>query len=123
MLNLLSRILCIFVALQLLNCSVDAPDALSFSSIEDLNYNEQESVIEILIEKVFNFGNVIAEYADGDAENESAGKKLLSVDYFVLPDYSDAEVAVLFFASESYSAKPYFYLNASGDNFSPPPEI
>lgn len=79
------RFCCGFMALYLLNCCVDAPDASSRWKSENLHYNEQESVIELIIEKALGYGDVIPEYDDTDAGNETPSKKNFSVDFFVLP--------------------------------------
>jgi hypothetical protein len=58
-----------FMGLYLLNISVDTADPNPEFIPEDLSYNDQESIIEILIEKVFGFDDAIKEYDDRDNED------------------------------------------------------
>jgi hypothetical protein len=53
----------------MLNISVDADDPKANYIPEDLSFNEQESVIEILVEKVLGFENAIQEFDDHDTED------------------------------------------------------
>lgn len=121
--HFLIRFTCLILALQLLNCSVDAPDADSSWAAEDLGYNEQESLVEILVEKVFNMGNVIAEQDDGDSGGESAAKKVLSFDFFVLPHSGNHPLAVIGATSQRPEYIPVLYPDFIHRNFSPPPEV
>lgn len=57
------------MGIYLLNISVDTPDPSPESVPEDLTYNDQESVIEIFIEKVLGFEDAIAEYDDNDSKD------------------------------------------------------
>ena len=43
------------MAFYFLNCSVDAPDVQIFSQQENLKFNDQESIVELLVEKVLGF--------------------------------------------------------------------
>ena len=67
-----------FIALYLLNISVDAPDQLPGHFPEDLSFNDQESIVELVVEKLLGFENAIAECNDNDAEehNSQGGKKI-----------------------------------------------
>jgi hypothetical protein len=57
-------------ALQILNCSVDAPDLMPEHIAENLKYNEMESVIEIVLEKGLEIKNAIPEHDDNDNGND-----------------------------------------------------
>ncbi len=59
------------MCVYLLNGSVDSPDMYPDYIPEDLSYNDQESIIEIILEKVLGFDNIIAEYDDRDTEHEA----------------------------------------------------
>lgn len=52
----------------LLNVSVDSQDPLSYQLKENTTINDQESVIEIVIEKLLGYENAIAEYDDVDGD-------------------------------------------------------
>jgi hypothetical protein len=63
-----TKILWGFMSLYLLNISVDTADARIHRVAEDLSINDQESIIEIVVEKVFGYENAIKEYDDNDFE-------------------------------------------------------
>lgn len=69
------------LALCFLNSSVDTIDPNPEYIPEDLSFNDQESVVELLLEKVLGFENAIAEYDDHDAE-ENTKKKTTKIDFF-----------------------------------------
>ncbi len=73
----------LFMALYILNLSVDAPDAHIHAVKDNLNINDQESVIEIIVEKVLDFENAIPEYDDDDTE--SSLKKEKSNTFYLIP--------------------------------------
>ena len=69
--------------LQFLNCSIDAPDIYS----KIFEYNEQESILELILEKVLGHEDAISEYQCEDAEHNNLNKKKVNFDYFTLPDF------------------------------------
>ncbi|WP_443939495.1 hypothetical protein [Pedobacter sp. MW01-1-1] len=71
-----------FIGLYLLNISVDTTDPNPEYIPEDLSINDQESVIEILVEKVFGFEDAIKEYDDHDTD-EHTKKQTLKIDLLV----------------------------------------
>lgn len=73
------------LALYFLNISIDVTNSFAYDVPENLNYNKQESVIEMLVEKVFGFENAIAEYDEQDADQSLQTKKTITIDAFVLP--------------------------------------
>jgi hypothetical protein len=56
------------MAVHIFDCSVDTPDAKPDYIPEDLSYNDMESVAEIVLEKVLNIENAIAEHDENDTE-------------------------------------------------------
>jgi hypothetical protein len=58
------------MGLYILNISVDPTDTYPEYISEDLSINDQESIIEIVVEKIMGFENAITEYDDNDFENE-----------------------------------------------------
>ncbi|MBD3583946.1 hypothetical protein [Flavobacterium selenitireducens] len=117
------RLWCGFMALYLLNCCVDAPDASGRWKSENLSYNEQESVIELVVEKALGYGDVIPEYDDTDSGNESPVKKNISIDFFLLPQCDLIQ-------NERIASRVAFNPNHNNlnpreipDYISPPPEI
>ncbi len=59
------------MGLYLLNISVDATDPNPEHIPEDLSFNDQESIIEIVLEKVLGYEGAIKEYDDNDTENHN----------------------------------------------------
>jgi len=68
--HILFKSLWLLTALQILNCSVDAPDLKPEQVAENLKYNEMESVIEIVLEKGLEFKDAIPEHDDNDNGND-----------------------------------------------------
>lgn len=67
---MVSRLVIGILLLQLLNISVDAPDPFPEDVPEDLSYNEQESLVEIILEEVLDIENAIPEYDDYDGADD-----------------------------------------------------
>lgn len=65
-----------FMGLFLLNISVDAPDPNPDYIPENLSFNDQESIIEIVFEKVLGFENAFKEYDDNDSEDHNSKTNL-----------------------------------------------
>ncbi len=61
------------MGLYLLNISVDPADLNPDHIPEDLNLNEQESIVEIIVEKILGYEDAITEY--DTHENEDHNKK------------------------------------------------
>lgn len=68
------------MGLYLLNISVDVADPGSANNPENLSFNDQESIIEIVVEKILGFENAIEEFEDHDPE-ENGNKRTLKVDF------------------------------------------
>lgn len=56
----------VFMAIHILNCSIDSPDAHPESVAEDLSFNDIESISELVIEHFLGFENAIAEHDEQD---------------------------------------------------------
>ena len=74
-----------WMALYMLNICVDAPDPYPGSMAEDLSFNEQESVIELVVEKGLGYEDAIPEQEDHDSQQETTLIKGLAIDHFILP--------------------------------------
>ena len=57
------------MAVHIFNCSVDTPDAQPDSVPEDLSYNDMESIVEIVLEKVLDIKDAVAEHDENDTED------------------------------------------------------
>ena len=71
-----------FVALFMLNISIDAADATPSDVAEDLSFNEQESILEYILEEIIGIENAIPESEDNDATQSSFLKKAAGPDIF-----------------------------------------
>ncbi len=54
---------------------MDCPDRHPHYIREDLSINDQESLLEFFLEKIFGLKNTIAEYDDNDADDHKKEKK------------------------------------------------
>ena len=72
------------MGLYLLNISVDTADPHPDHIPEDLSFNDQESIVEIVAEKILGFENAIDEYDDHDTEDHNK-KKNVKIDLLVHP--------------------------------------
>ncbi len=73
--HILLRFFWFLTAIQILNCSVDAPDVKPEHVAENLAYNEMESVIEIVLEKGLEIKNAIPEHDDNDNGDDGLALK------------------------------------------------
>ncbi|MFD2100792.1 hypothetical protein [Flagellimonas iocasae] len=71
------------MGLFLLNISVDSVDPNPDYIPEDLSFNDQESIIEIVVEKILGFENAFEEYDDPDSEDHNK-KNNVKVNLLVL---------------------------------------
>lgn len=118
------RFFCAFIALYLLNCSVDSQDLTPSNVRENLTINDQESIIELVVEKVLGFEHAIPENEDTDEDNASHFKKTISITFYVLPHTSLKintihrlnELIFFGFKIKNFS-QPLFEIH------SPPPEV
>lgn len=122
--SLLVRYFWGFMSLYLLNCCVDSPDVQSNYFPENLTYNDQESVIEIIVEKVLGFEHAIPEYDDTDTNENILGKSAFKLDLFVLPSmhfYLNQKFLILknldLAGQNPIILIPFFEINT------PPPEV
>lgn len=59
------------MGLYLLNTSVDMADPYPEYISEDLSFNDQESIIEIVVEKILGYEDAFKEYDDNDTEDHN----------------------------------------------------
>ncbi|WP_119844698.1 MULTISPECIES: hypothetical protein [Reichenbachiella] len=95
--SIFSKVLWGFMGLYLLNISVDTADPYPDHIPEDLSINDQESIIEIIVEKVLGYDDAIKEYDDHDTEdhNKKANFKIeliaqFSIDSIINQSYFDS---------------------------------
>ena len=71
------RILCVVMALHILNFSIDAPDPEPAGQPENLSYNDIESVTELVAEQWLKIDNAFPEHDEADDEDGSCITKKL----------------------------------------------
>jgi len=81
-----SKILWCLMGLYMLNISVDAADPNPNHIPEDLSFNDQESIIEIIVEQVLGYEDAIKEYDDNDSEdfNKKTNLKIELIVQFIV---------------------------------------
>jgi hypothetical protein len=92
--SVFTRILWGLMGLYLLNISVDSADPYPEQIPEDLSINDQESIIEIVVEKILGYENAIEEYDDNDSEDhhKKTNNKIDIIAYYTL----DSNIKPLF---------------------------
>ncbi len=70
------RILWGFMGIYFLNISIDSADLTTQGVSEDLNINDQESILEFFVEKVLGCEDAFVEYDDHDLENIQTQSKI-----------------------------------------------
>lgn len=76
------------MAFYMLNCSVDIADKEGDHISEDLCFNDQESIIELVLEIGLGFEDAVPEREDADGDQETSQKKNFSTDLMFLTNYA-----------------------------------
>lgn len=108
--------------LYIFNCSVDTPDLGGNFSPENLRLNDQESIVEIVAEKLLGFENAIPESDDADYEDTSI-KKSISLDSFTIVGTIHEIPLRLFIQRKFSNVYAESFLEVSEEKNSPPPEV
>lgn len=121
--NTFSRFLWGFMGIYLLNISVDTSDPTPNHVPENLSFNDQESILEILIEKVLGFEDAFKEYDDNDAEDYNSNT-LLKVT-FIAQKNNEKVLKNIFFQilKPSFSDKNSFINFGFHQIDTPPPKV
>ncbi|MCG8308509.1 MAG: hypothetical protein MI975_14040 [Cytophagales bacterium] len=121
--SIFTKILWGLMGLYLLNISVDTADPNPEYIPEDLSFNDQESIVEIIIEKVLGFEDAIKEYDDHDTADHNK-KKNVKIDLLVYTaktnNYSHNQLI------ERKKFYPYYearLINGFLEIASPPPKV
>src|SRR6218665_261079 len=69
----------LFMALWILNYSIDIPDPQSDAVKEDLSYNDVESVVELIFEEALGWTNFIPESDEDDPEDSGGFAKKIEI--------------------------------------------
>ena len=117
------RFFCALMALYLLNCSVDTNDFNSNFDVENLSVNDQESIIELVVEKVLGYQNAIPEIDDCDSDNHTILKKIVGLDFFTIPFFNiNINKEGCKFKTKTICFSSLFPLKTYLEIHSPPPE-
>ncbi len=111
------------MALYLLNLSVDPPNPHPTHIPEDLSINKQESIIEIVVEKILGYENAIKEYDDHDTENNNKKKNVkidLTTRYIVDYNFKRSPVET---TRQKFPVFNAYLTNGFYQPDSPPPKI
>lgn len=112
------------MALYVFNISVDAPDIYSQEIREDLTLNDQESIIEIVLEKVLGYEDAISEHEEHDEDSEHNIKKNLSFEWYKISDHFYEEPFSQSAGSKNnFNRYHYLVLAPFFEIQSPPPEV
>lgn len=117
------RLLWFLLAIYFFNISIDFADPEPNYIVEDLSFNDQESIVEFVLEKVLGFEDAIQEYDDNDSEEKSV-KKSVKIDLFRWNILSDNYSKI---NGNSSSQSLAVYLQKTSCCFieidSPPPQV
>lgn len=111
------------MSMYLLNISVDTEDPSSDYFSEDLSFNDQESIVEILIEKVLGFENAFKEYDDQDSHSPQSKRNVITD--WIVATY-DALLETSYHFSETKISQVDYAAslrNACQEVDSPPPKL
>lgn len=112
------------MCLYMLNLSVDAPNPEVLDISKSLSFNDQESIIEIVVEQILGFENAIVEFDDNDTSHEQRQKKGLTLDFFVLSSFSANMDTILFGKNlQKFDAVAHHFDTRYFEIHSPPPEV
>lgn len=94
--SIITKTLWGLMGIYLLNISVDTADPNPANLPEDLSINDQESIVEIVLEKVLGFENAIEEYDDNDTEdhNEKTNFKIDLTSHYAADNTLDRSIII-----------------------------
>lgn len=117
------RFVSIILGIYFINISVDVIEPLGGSIPEDSHLNIQESILELILEKYLNLGDVVEETQD-DSNNEHRNQSLKKLDIFkcsIIMQFSLKIEEIL--AQINYPEKAGKCIEGYGSICNPPPEM
>lgn len=112
-----------FMALYLLNISVDYQGVQNHYNVKSTTFNEQESIIELVVEKGFGFENAISDNETDNSEQNNKLKKSISLDKFVLSNAFLLKNNFLLFTKKTKYYHNYNLYDSCLAIDSPPPKF
>lgn len=102
--HIVTATFCLLFALHLFNISVDIPDEHHEFHVENLSYNDQESIVEFFVEKILGYENAFEEKDDVDHEDESS--TVNAFHFFLDTDHLNVAPALI---SKSITRTLFYY--------------
>lgn len=118
--HIIHKIIAILLALNVLNNCVDSVDPISQGMMEDLSYNDIESVAELIAEIIFVFDNASIELEDNDAENDGANLKE-EIEYHIQHKYHPTKPHSIIVIEQCITKIPDAYSQQYHPEITPPP--
>lgn len=113
-----------FMALYLLNISVDVTSLFDKKDQDHKNINQQESIVELFFEMVLGFEEAVPENNINDKEQNPTVKKGFVMDKFILPFYEiKTQIIVFNLIKRRFRFFKTIFLIPSLEIHSPPPEV
>lgn len=121
--SVFTKILWGLMGLYLLNISVDPADPYSNYISEDLSINDQESIVEIVLEQILGYENIIKEYDDNDTEDHNT-KTNFKIDLVIgCAIYCETHNELVKGATQIFLFINTFFITAIYQIDTPPPQI
>ncbi len=119
----LHRVLCLCMALHILNLSIDAPDTYSDDVPENLAINDVESITELVAENILGYTNAFPEHEERD--NYDGGIVVKITKGFNLFSFFKLLPSISFrVVKEQFSEiRPIFPESIILKTLSPPPQV
>ena len=121
--SVFSKILWGLMGLYLLNISVDTADPNPEHIPENLSINDQESIVEIVVEKILGYENAIEEYDDHDTEdhNKKSNVKIDLTNHYIAEIVFNKEFIIT--TRQNFPDCNTFLANGFKKLDTPPPKI
>jgi phosphate uptake regulator len=113
------------MAVHILNCSVDTPDAQPDSIAEDLSYNDIESISELVLEQILGFEDAIAEHDEHDT-NDGYSFEIAKILLFFQTTHLSIYRQIIEYQDRTPNILQYLNINFSQfhpEIVSPPPQV
>jgi len=119
-----NRVLWLFMALHILNFSIDTPHTLRDTDTVDRDFEEVDSMVELVLEKVLDIEDAIPENHTKSPVSNKFNMKKMAWTFYEQPDFTfepvaDTNFRIILsntFYRDSFYHSPFLAL------FSPPPE-
>ncbi|WP_372755920.1 hypothetical protein [Mariniflexile sp.] len=122
--NIFVKFLWGFMGVYLLNISVDTPDPFPENIPENLAFNDQESIVELVIEKLLGFEDAFAEYDDPDSEDPVNKKNNIKINFLIQCSNEPLDSEIVFILSkQQFSSYDDFLIQGFQKLETPPPKV